>query len=491
MRLKLYGSDSKGTAVKGSSRLPRQVSALASGARQAIHADWVGSRAWVYGVATVIIATLTTCAYYLNQPFVQTDPDTVDYTRIADAALRGHLVDPIRTPVYPLFIDLVYLLVGKHDLMAVGIAQGSLYVLACLGVYALALRLVGRAWVAFAIAALLDTNVLLLSYVKPIMTEALALFLITMLALLVAEHVRDARGRTLWLAAVTLLLLALTRPEWVYFGFPLFGYLLLVSWWQGKAQPHLRHVALALVLFYGVCGLYSYENGVINGAPGFSVNQNIDWLGKVMQYHMQNEAPTRYAAITREVNGYLAIGDYDSLHVISHDPNLLRNHLAMAGEYGRAVILSHPFEFALKTVPVVFQSLTSTRPHQPIVAGNAFAGPLGALKLISSLAQDSTVAFPFLTLGWWGWLLSRRRRWDERAALMCGLALIAGYGLAVTTLFVFIQYSRMNSPYDALMLTVVWSSVALAVPTIARRVTRRFDKAQHSVIAQVEGGAAR
>ena len=443
-----------------------RVSSRAARFRLALRADWQGPRIWTLGAATVLLAGLVTLAYYLNQPFVQTDPDTVDYTRIAGAIPLGHLVDPIRTPAYPRFIGLVYLIAGKGNLMGVAIAQGVLYTLVCLGVYMLTLRLTSRAWVAFLIAALLDTNVLLLSYVKPIMSEALALGLVTALALVAAWHTGNPRARCLWVAAALLLLLTMTRPEWVYFGVPFMGYLLLVSWRRGKARPHLRHAALALVLFYGVCGLYVAQNAAQYGERGFSRNQNIDWLGKVMQYHMQNEAPPSYAAITAEVNRYLANGDTDPVHVIGRDPALLANNLALAGEYGRAIILHHPVEFTLKTVPVVFQSLRSTRPHQPIIAGAAFAAPLDGLRVVSNVAQFSTMAFPFLALGWWGWLLRRWRMFDERAALMCGLALIAGYDLAVTTLFVFTQYPRMNTPYDALMLTVVWASVALAIPRL-------------------------
>jgi hypothetical protein len=59
---------------------------------------------------------------------------------------------------------------------------------------------------------------------------------------------------------------------------------------------------------------------------------------------------------------------------------------------------------------------------------------------------------------------------------MCGLALIAGYGLAVTTLFVFIQYPRMNTPYDPLMLTVVWCSVALVAPRAMRLIRHRVEQ---------------
>lgn len=460
----------KATAV----RVRSAVLSVASRIWRATLADVRGARVWAFGAATMLLAGLVTLAYYLNQPFAQMDPDTVDYTRIANAIPRGHLVDPIRTPGYPLFIRVVYLVAGQGNLIAVAIAQGVLYVLACLGVYSLALRLTRRAWVAFLIAALLDTNVLLLSYVKPIMSEALALFLVTMLALVVAQHTRNPSARCLWLGAVVLLLLTMTRPEWLYFGVPCFGFLLLVSWRQGKARPHLRHVALALVVLYAVCGFYAYENGALYGTPGFSVNHNNNWLGKIMQYHMQNEAPPQYAAITHEVNAYVAVGDYDALHVISHDPNLLRDNMALAGRYSRAIVMRHPVEFALKTVPVVFQSLQSSRPHQPIVAGNAFDAPLSALEALSTLAQDSAVFFPFLALGWWAWLLRRRRTFDERTALLCGLAFIAGYGLLTTSLLGYIQYPRLNTQYDPLILTMVWASVALVVPHIWKWVRVRM-----------------
>ncbi|MGH2486016.1 MAG: hypothetical protein ACRDHE_08400, partial [Ktedonobacterales bacterium] len=117
--------------------------------------------------------------------------------------------------------------------------------------------------------------------------------------------------------------------------------------------------------------------------------------------------------------------------------------------------------------------------------------PLRALNVVSSLAQQSTLLFPFLALGWWGWLLARRREWDERTLLMCGLALIAGYGLAVTTLFVFIQYPRMNTPYDPLLLTVVWASVALAAPRVVRLIRRQVTHSHLAAVVAMRGERAR
>jgi hypothetical protein len=55
-------------------------------------------------------------------------------------------------------------------------------------------------------------------------------------------------------------------------------------------------------------------------------------------------------------------------------------------------------------------------------------------------------------------------------AVMAGLSLMCAFPLAVTTLFVYAGYARMNAPYDPLMFVVVWGTILWLGLPLARRV---------------------
>jgi len=98
----------------------------------------------------------------------------------------------------------------------VSVAQAILFILATLELYVLALFVLRYAWMALLVCLLVGTNLALLSYVKPIMSEALALWLLISLALAIVIFLRTLRIPLLWVVALSTLLLFMTRPEWIY-----------------------------------------------------------------------------------------------------------------------------------------------------------------------------------------------------------------------------------------------------------------------------------
>jgi len=238
----------------------------------------------------------------------------------------------------------------------------------------------------------------------------------------------------------------------------------------------LPHAVAALLLFSSLCGLYAFGNAR-HGYFGFGANQNVDLLGKVMQH----EAPPRYAAITREVDAFLARGDYNPWHVVFADPALHANWYALAADYGRSVILAHPVRFVAETIPVAFGSLRSSDPHPAILDG-PFSEEIGLLQSVAGGIQYTLLLFPFVALAWWSRLV-RPRKASEFAVLMSGLSLMCAYPLAVTTLFVYTQYARMNAPYDPLMIVVV----LLTVVWVVQRTVRGMKQGMERSVARRRG----
>jgi|GEM_PF-474416 len=442
---------------------------------QIAHDDWRGTRYLSYGLVLLLITTAIIIAYYLNNPQPRLYPDSFNYFQVTHNILtQGKFVDVLRTPGYPIFIALIYLITGAANIQAVSVAQGLLFIFATLEIYILTILLLRRAWIALGVGLLLGTNLYVLSDVKTILSEALGLWLLASLALLVVLFLQRWQTRYLWLVALCTLLLFMTRPEWIYLPVPLFVYLLFIAWRHGRLRRFLPHSLAALVLLYAVLGLYSYENGVQNGYTGVTDNQRANLLGKVLQYHMQNEAPPEYAQVAAIVNTFVEQGSTDPNWLVSNVyPPLGADHWKLAGEYSQAIVSQHPLEFLVDTVPVFFTSLDEHIMYSEISDQGLFAKPLHWLQSASSYEYLSYAFFPLFALFWIVLLCRRRTARLPVVEGMGALALVALYGLTLTSLAGFVEYMRLHIPFDPLMLVVIWGAALASLPYCKQFVARQ------------------
>ena len=150
--------------------------------------------------------------------------------------------EAIRTPGYPAFLALIYLVFGTNNQMAVAVIQAFVFVAICLGSFALARRLGGdRLGVG---AAALTAAFSPLPYFGALaMTELWTTFLLTV-TVIVTFRARES-GSHLTAAAAGLLagLTALTRPVFVLLPFALFGAAMLVDGFR-----HWRRWAVAIAM---------------------------------------------------------------------------------------------------------------------------------------------------------------------------------------------------------------------------------------------------
>lgn len=434
-------------------------------AREWVAGDWRGARYLAWGGLLLALTSLVTICYYANVPHPEIDPDTPAYLGQARHILDGgRFVDPARLPGYPTMVALLFLLTGRDNLTMVSVAQAALYVLATLELYAALCLVLRRGWLAALIVAPMAINTHLLSFVRPILSEGLALALVSTLALALVIALRWLDPRTLWGVTLALLALFLTRPEWIYLPIPLFACLLLLAARRGLLRRLLPTAALALGVLYGALGGYVMLNRVQNSCTCVTYISNINLLGKVMQYRMAGEAPPQYSEMTRLVQAHLARDDDDPWNVIREDyPPLKRDYFALAGDYSVAIIRAHPVEFAAKSIPVTAEALQTVRPFRPIDAHGPFAPALLAVNAgVESLMRVGLPFFPLVAAGWLLWLFGWRRKPSLLAEAMGLFALVGGYGLVLTVVGGYVYYARLRVPYAPLLLTVVWGSVVLA-----------------------------
>ena len=438
---------------------------LTRSAAKALIRDWHTNKYALFAAVLVLLTTLAVVVYYVNHPQPEIYPDTETYLRVVRQFQgQGQLADSQRVPGFPLLILLVFALAGQGNLMAVSFAHAMLFILATFETYVLAAFMLRRGWAALLIGLLVGVNVTLLPFIKSILSEALALWLLVSLALAAVLFVYTLRPRYLWLMTGFSLALFLTRAEWVYVSVPLFAYLLLVAALRVAARRLLLHMLVSVLLLYALLGGYLVQTHF----AGVADTQNINIWGKLLQYKMQDEAPPEYAQVKQTVDTYLARGINDPRYILDHEPSLSRNHYALAGEYAKAIILRHPVEFLLKSVPLAFWSLTYWPYGTQGLPTGRLGMPLLWLQSVFRSLYGWNQFFPVCAALWIFLLCWRRtaRLWSVQA--MGVVVLLTLYGLIVTTLAGYQELTRYHVPFSPLLTLIVWGSLLIGLLLVAQ-----------------------
>src|SRR5437667_12232075 len=160
----------------------------------------VRDRSYILAAILVLVTALVVVAYYINHPKPELYLDTGEYlSQVQLIQAHGQIIDPHRVPGFPLLITPIFALAGQGNVMAVSIVHAVLFVLSTLEIYVITLLMSRRTWIAFLIGLLVGTNITLLTFVKPILSEALTLWLVVSLALAAVLFVHTLRTRHLWI----------------------------------------------------------------------------------------------------------------------------------------------------------------------------------------------------------------------------------------------------------------------------------------------------
>lgn len=446
---------------------------------------------YFYPVLLLLFISLTTVTYYLAYPGVDINADSPTYLSAAER-LFAHpyqLLDPVRLPGYPLFLALIYAIAGHRNLAAASYVHALFFILTALEVYLLARHIFRYPLLAFIVALLFGTNITLLGYCKAIMSEGLAALLLTSLALAIVSFVQTLHLKTLCLVISLLLLLIFTRPEWLLLPPFLFAFLFLFAIRRRrKHKPFLSigTMLVALVIIYGSLGIYSEQNAVRNHYPGLTAVSSWNYMGKVLQYDMQDQDEVLAAqrAMSRKLAACIARIDRDPFHVLPCVPELSNDQYdTAAGAFALSIILRHPVEFLLKSLPLFVSSLVDYHDvtYHTNVSGGPFGVPLSWLQAVHRAFYWANICLPFCIVGWlvcW----ARRARWfgkgrrGEEVDKVAGVALAAvcllvGYGVIVTTLAGYRadDYMRFHIVFDPLLILFVWGSILWGIFSLKQR----------------------
>jgi hypothetical protein len=438
--------------------------------------DWRGQKFFVLALILLCLTSLVVFIYYLNYPYPETNVDTPGYlAAVTQLQKYGNPVNAFRLPVYPLLIVIVYCFAGQGNMMAVSIVQGVLFVLTTLEFFLLVALLTRRNWPAFLFGLLVGTNLILLSYSKPIMTEGSSLWLLTTIMLLIAAYLYTSRLSFFWASVCFLLLLLFTRPEWEFLPVLLSIYLLTLLK-KSVVRRLLPHMLAALVLIYVLVGSYILVNTLAGGFAGLTVVENMNMIGKVLQYHMQDEAGPEDQPISHILDRYTSHGQRSPYYILGHEPELSKNNGQTAANFARKIILAHPLEFLVKSVPYFFSSLTHYVPVsiQQKRLPSPFDGFINALLSVQRWLYACNVLYPLCALVWLILFCFPSLRTQPAVQVMAWLSLATLYALTITTLGGYFDqdYMRVHIVFDPLLSLIIWGTLFCGLRRVYLHLTR-------------------
>ncbi|EFH81816.1 hypothetical protein [Ktedonobacter racemifer] len=404
--------------------------------------------------------------YYLNAPFVEFGPDTYGYLgAVHQLQTTGNPVNYFRLPTYSIFILGVYAFTHQGNLMAVSIVQGILFICAVAEIYLLTLLITRRPWIAFLVGLLVGTNIFLLYSAKLIMAEGLSLWLLTTVMLNAIVFLKTLRPLFLWISSGCLLFLLFARPEWVLFPCLLFLILIVFTWKKLPRRTIALPVISSLAVMYLLIGGYIYANARINNVASLSTVTNMNLIGKVLQYRMQDETPYN-PYLSHIYDDYLRQGHASPFYIASHAPGIGDHYAQASADWAKNIILHHPVEFLMKSVPLFFTSLYYyPAPSIPHIAPGKFVNIINPLLLIQLRLSTTNILFPLCALIWLTLCCYRKTRHAFGVQTMGLLVLTVVYAVIITTLGSYSEseYPRIHVIFDPLITLVVWGSFGLGI----------------------------
>jgi len=393
-------------------------------------------------------------AYVANSPHLDRFGDSPTYEFVAND-LPKSFISSSRMPGYPVLIAVSSWLPGGREVGLI-VTQALLILAAVVVTYFIARSALGHRWMAFVVALVIATDLLMAGYVRVVMSETLAVILTLAVVAAILRFMVDFRPLYLWIATGLLIALDLTRPEWILLMLLLVPYLFLIARRRQLLNKKLvTHGVGSVAVVFVALGAYCTGNLITNDYFGLSSFSNDALLGKVMVYGMVPEAPPPYSQYVPMIQSYPSVWE-----LVLVPPFNDRNS-ALAGEVARATIEHHPVEF---TQDVLASAITSLGEHDTqflrIHDDAPFGRWLQTLLAVGEIRYRSFLILPALALAWMiaGVLVPGI---NHRAHMLGVLGLIVLYGWLTTAAGTYGEFERLRMTINPISTAIVFGTLFL------------------------------
>lgn len=172
--------------------------------------------------------------------------DSSEYINLAKAILTGDFIEDtgMRTPVYPLFLAIIFRLSGIDNYSAVLIGQLFLGVIITLLIYCLFYNISNSKRLAFTIGLTYTLNPSMLLFEANILSEIITIFFICSSSLFIFKFIDNNKFTNLLCGAVFLSLLALSKPAYQFM--PLLGVIFLILYFSAYKDIGINAKSLSI-----------------------------------------------------------------------------------------------------------------------------------------------------------------------------------------------------------------------------------------------------
>jgi hypothetical protein len=298
-----------------------------------------------------VICLLIQIVLMTHVPFVNSNGDTPSYVYQAVSFLgKGAIFNATRTPVYPLFIALIFCMTGGYHLEAIIVVQTVLLIASVFEWYAIAYLLLKHSLLATGITALLALNVYAFVWARVLGSESLAMWLATTLFLVLALHLKYKHPSALLWFTVFGLLIVLTRPYFLYLPYVVIAALAVYHARCKQFAQIWRRLLLALLVISGGIGLWVAGNAWMVNYSGISVVGDVNLFGKVIEYHMQDETQDpRFTQLRVDLHTFTRT-DHEPWDFLIQYPQYMAENKALLRVYTQDIVEHHPMEFVVKSL---------------------------------------------------------------------------------------------------------------------------------------------
>lgn len=399
---------------------------------------------------------------YLTWLGVQFAPDTDSYIRATDRILQLKFpIDPVRTPTYPFFLVLNFILFGYHNFVAVVCIQGLLGIASAGLLYGIGYQITSRRSLAFFIALLWTCNLHMLKFESFILTEGVASFFLhlTIYLILYAGRRNFSIRTTIATTFAVFVLIGLKPIFIVILPIPLlYSFTCRLSRRDMKrfVKRSVLYIALVMTVALAWCGSMRVQYGFF----GVSIVGPINLLGVVGKNGVYQYAPAKYQPIVDIIDKSIEETYPEKFNqwrvydeIAKGYPRRSPYDYGVLSRFSLAAILRAPGKMAnesLKKIPLIFQVVQISSKYQKAPSlVSEWCERLYSLTLLRLHHQYFWLVVLILSTS--AVLVGGRKNIDRRADL---LAIVCTIWIVIGTLTVSssADYGRLRMPLDGLII---------------------------------------
>lgn len=249
-----------------------------------------------WGIIVCCFAAVIRLLYAMHSPLYMTTGDSVSYSLTAKHIIQTkQLVDPFRTPIYPLILAAPYVLMNSTvpdeisgvysvGLHAVRIVQSLVMIASAVLLFILLTRIGISAPMSALLSVLGTSDYVILLLEHTILTESFAVSWLVLVTYCTHILIRKFSAKTLGLLVLFWIIGVFLRPSFI--AIPLLC--VFVIWLRHRTARVMLLCFFALSVYGGIITVYSSVNSVQHGVRGISRIQDINIWGKLLHMNVKD-----------------------------------------------------------------------------------------------------------------------------------------------------------------------------------------------------------